>query len=139
MPWRETAPMKERMRFVTDWERDLYSMVELCERYGISRKTGYKWMDRYEREGADGLRERSRAPHHCPHRIAADVAAAICCGRRARPATSWPGGGWSRSAAAGVTTPTPASCPRRRHGRMTSGPQTSRATFGPAMASIAIR
>jgi hypothetical protein len=34
MPWRETAPMTERMRFVTDWERDLYSMVELCERYG---------------------------------------------------------------------------------------------------------
>ena len=87
MPWTETAPMKERMRFVTDSERDLYSMVELCERYGISRKTGYKWMDRYEREGPDGLRERSRAPHHCPHRIAADVAAAICVGRRQHP--SW--------------------------------------------------
>jgi len=45
--------MKERMRFVTDWERDLYSMVELCERYGVSRKTGYKWVERYEREGPD--------------------------------------------------------------------------------------
>jgi putative transposase len=87
MPWRETAPMKERLRFVTDGERDLYSMVELCERYGISRKTGYKWVERYEREGPDGLRERSRAPHHCPHRIAADVAAAICAGRRLHP--SW--------------------------------------------------
>ena len=87
MPWRETAPMKERMRFVTDWERDLYSMVELCERYGVSRKTGYKWVARYEREGPAGLGERSRAPHHCPHRIAADVAAAICAGRRQHP--SW--------------------------------------------------
>jgi len=87
MPWRETAPMKERMRFVTDWERDLFSMVELCERYGVSRKTGYKWVARYESEGADGLGERSRAPHHCPHRIAADVAAAICGGRRQHP--SW--------------------------------------------------
>jgi hypothetical protein len=48
MPWTETAPMKERMRFVTDWERDLYSMVELCERYGVSRKTGYKWIGRDE-------------------------------------------------------------------------------------------
>ena len=47
MPWRETAPMKERMRFVTDWERDPYSMVELCERYGVSRKTGHKWIARY--------------------------------------------------------------------------------------------
>jgi putative transposase len=54
MPWMETAPMKERMRFVTDWERELYSMVELCERYGISRKTGYKWIERCEREGPDG-------------------------------------------------------------------------------------
>src|SRR6266481_4452238 len=62
MPWRETAPMKERMRFVTDRERDLYSMVELCERYGVSRKTGYKWIARYEREGPAGLGERSRAP-----------------------------------------------------------------------------
>src|SRR5215470_4885988 len=87
MPWRETAPMKERMRFVTDWERDLYSVVELCERYGISRKTGYKWLARYEGEGVDGLRERSRAPRQCPHRIAADVAEAICAGRRQHP--SW--------------------------------------------------
>jgi len=79
--------MNERMRFVTDWERDLYSMVELCERYGVSRKTGDKWIARYEREGLDGLRERSRAPHHCPHRIAAHVAAAICAGRRQHP--SW--------------------------------------------------
>src|SRR5882724_11914338 len=37
-------------------------MVELCERYGVSRKTGYKWVERYERDGPDGLRERSRAP-----------------------------------------------------------------------------
>jgi transposase InsO family protein len=79
--------MKERMRFVTDWERDLYSMVELCQRYGISRKTGYKWVDRYERDGPDGLRERSRVPHQCPHRMAADVATAICAGRRQHP--SW--------------------------------------------------
>ena len=43
MPWTETAPMKERVRFVTDWERGLYSMTELCARYGVSRKTGYKW------------------------------------------------------------------------------------------------
>jgi transposase InsO family protein len=79
--------MKERMRFVTDWEGDLYSMVELCERYGVSRKTGYKWIDRYERDGPEGLRERSRAPHNCPHQIAADVAAAICAARRRHP--SW--------------------------------------------------
>src|SRR5437879_4468012 len=69
MPWTETEPMKERVRFVADAERGLYSMSELCERYGISRRTGYKWLERYEAEGPAGLKERSRAPHHCPHRI----------------------------------------------------------------------
>jgi RNA 3'-terminal phosphate cyclase len=63
------------MRFVPDWEGDLYAMVE-CARYGVSRKTRYKWLDRYEREGLDGLSEGSRAPHHCPPRIADDIAAA---------------------------------------------------------------
>src|SRR5262245_60285772 len=38
MPWTETAPMNERMRFVIDAERGLYSMRELCQRYGVSRK-----------------------------------------------------------------------------------------------------
>ena len=42
MPWTETEPMKEGMRFVADAERGLYSMSDLCERYGISRRTGYK-------------------------------------------------------------------------------------------------
>jgi transposase InsO family protein len=79
--------MIERMRFITDWERDLYSMVELCERYGVSRRIGYKWLERYEAEGADGLRDRSRAPHHCPHRMPPAVAEAICAVRRQHP--SW--------------------------------------------------
>jgi len=79
--------MNERMRFVTDVERGLYSMRELCERYGVSRKTGYKWLARYGEEGPEGLRERSRAPHHCPHRIAPAVADAICAARRQHP--SW--------------------------------------------------
>src|SRR2546425_13324319 len=87
MPWRETAPMKERMRYVTDWERDLYSMVELCERYGISRRTGYKWLDRYERDGPPGLAERSRPPRHCPHRIDSVTATALVEVRRQHP--SW--------------------------------------------------
>ena len=87
MPWMETEPMKERMRFVADAERELYSMSELCERYGISRRTGYKWLDRYEANGPAGLTERSRAPHRCPHRIDAGIATAIVEARRQHP--SW--------------------------------------------------
>ncbi|MFB3078778.1 MAG: helix-turn-helix domain-containing protein [Lysobacterales bacterium] len=39
---------------------------ELCRRFGISPKTGYKWLHRYQSEGPGGLQERSRCPHHCP-------------------------------------------------------------------------
>ena len=48
MPWLETSPVEQRERFIRDHRLELYSMVELCTRYGISRKTGYKWLDRFE-------------------------------------------------------------------------------------------
>src|SRR5437660_5022368 len=76
MAWTETDPMKERLHFVADWDRRLYTVTELCARYGVSRKTGYKWLARYADVGVAGLAERSRAPHRCPHRIAPAVAAA---------------------------------------------------------------
>src|SRR5262245_55257063 len=87
MPWAETEPMKERMRFVADAERGLYSITELCGHYGISRRTGYKWLDRYEVSGPAGLLDRSRAPGHCPHRVAATVVTVIVEARKQHP--SW--------------------------------------------------
>src|SRR2546428_7893205 len=48
MPWLETSPVEQRERFIRDHRLELYSMVELCTRYGISRKPGYKWFDRFE-------------------------------------------------------------------------------------------
>jgi len=54
--------MDERVGFVADHQSGLWTMTELCERYEISRKTGYKWLDRYRLEGAAGLMERSHAP-----------------------------------------------------------------------------
>lgn len=73
MPWYQTEPMKERIRFVLDHEKDLYSMTELCERFSISRKTGYKWLSRYHSDGLLGLVDRSRAPHSCPHRTPIEI------------------------------------------------------------------
>lgn len=87
MPWLETAPMEERERFVRDHREGFYAMVELCARYGVSRKTGYKWLARFEDGGRQALRDQSRAPHRCPHRIADDVARLICDARRQHP--SW--------------------------------------------------
>jgi len=51
MPWKETSPMHERHRFVLDAEYAACSFAELCRRYGISRKTGYKWWARYSTHG----------------------------------------------------------------------------------------
>ena len=48
-------------------------MTELCESFGISRRTGYKYLDQYFKEGLDGLKDKSRAPHHSPQQTAVDV------------------------------------------------------------------
>src|SRR5258708_21247026 len=87
MPWQETSPVDQRERFIQDHRLDLYTMVELCARYGVSRKTGYKWLDRFEEDGRHGLRDRSRAPHQCPHRITPAVAAVISAPRRPHPSS----------------------------------------------------
>jgi transposase InsO family protein len=85
MPWRETCPMDQRMAFIADWRRAEWTMTELAERYTISRKTAYKWVDRYEADPASGLRERSRAPLTPGRAIGAEVRAAILQLRRAHP------------------------------------------------------
>jgi transposase len=63
------SPVNERESFLADDRCGLDTRAELCARYGISRKTGYKWLARYHEEGRRGLTDRSHAPHHCPHRI----------------------------------------------------------------------
>lgn len=67
MPWSERTKMDQRMGFVTAWSSGLFSMTELCKEYGVSRPTGYKWANRYRREGVDGLKDRSKAPRSCAH------------------------------------------------------------------------
>ena len=62
MPWRESCAMDERICFIADCTSGLWTMTELCDRHAISRKTGYKWLERYRLDGAAGLAERSCAP-----------------------------------------------------------------------------
>ena len=62
MPWKETCAMEERMRFVLEASAEDCVMSELCARFGVSRTTGYTWLDRYRAEGIDGLKDRARAP-----------------------------------------------------------------------------
>jgi transposase InsO family protein len=64
----ETNKEEQRRAFVGDYESGQWSMTELCQRYGISRPTGYLWLDRHEEKGEEGLLDRARAPASCPHR-----------------------------------------------------------------------
>jgi len=77
MPWQEVCPMDEKVRFIGALRGQEESMTELCERFGISRKTGYKLYRRYQAEGLAGIAERSRAPHVIPWAISEAQAEAI--------------------------------------------------------------
>jgi putative transposase len=85
MPWSRTSPMQQRTLFIADHLRGGRAHSELCVEYGISRKTGYKWIERYLRHGVQGLEERSRRPRRSPHATAAHVVAAILECRKRHP------------------------------------------------------
>lgn len=82
-----TCAVEERMRFVMAVEERQESFAAVCRRFGVSRRSGYKWLGRYEEAGIEGLSDHSRAPHHHPHAIAQDVFEQCLAVRRAHP--SW--------------------------------------------------
>lgn len=82
MPWQETCTMEERMKFMCAYLEGAVAMAELCRLYGISRKTGYKWLERYRVDGLLGLQARSRAPHGRPQAMAEELAAMIVAVRK---------------------------------------------------------
>lgn len=85
MPWQETDPVNERMKFVVAMQKNDFSMVEACRRFGISRKTGYKLLARHREAGLEGLKDRSTAPRSHPNQASAEVEAAVLRVRKAHP------------------------------------------------------
>jgi putative transposase len=87
MPWRERSPMDQRLQLVLDYHSGLFTMTELAEQYGISRKTGYKWLDRAV--GAEptlaALTDRSRRPHRSPAKTPRPVVDALIAVRKRHP------------------------------------------------------
>ena len=67
MPWRHTSPLDQKTQFIADDLRRRLSITELCELYSVSRKTGYKWIERYLTSGPSGLEDRSRKPCSSPN------------------------------------------------------------------------
>ena len=65
--------MSERIRMIIDWLTGDYGRTELALKFGVSRKSICKWIDRYEADGWDGLADRSRAPHHHANAVASEI------------------------------------------------------------------
>lgn len=75
------------MRFVEDWASEDWSMAELCRFYGVTRRTGYKWVERYEAGGWDALQDQSRATHRHPNQVKRAVEERLIAVREQHP--SW--------------------------------------------------
>ena len=73
MPWMEIKIMDFKVQLVSEWKFGGYSKTDLSRIYKVSRKTIHKWIKRYEQQGIDGLKEKSRAPKNCPHRTSEEV------------------------------------------------------------------
>jgi transposase InsO family protein len=87
MPWMETDVRTQRVKFCLEREAGGWTMGELCACFGISRRTGYKWLARYAAGGLDALGDRCRAPQEHPNRTPDETEQLILELRRSRP--SW--------------------------------------------------
>ena len=61
MVWKERSRMDERAHLVSEYLKGEQPMVQLCREFGVSRKTAYKWLARYNEDGPSALEDRSRA------------------------------------------------------------------------------
>lgn len=85
MGWKETHVEDERWKLVQEFLAGERTRAEICRRYGVSRKTGYKWYEQYQQQGAAGLSDRSRAPHHQSRAVDEETTGAILEARGQHP------------------------------------------------------
>jgi putative transposase len=113
MGWRETCAVDERMRFVMAVEGQAEAFAAVCRRFGVSRKTGYKWLSRYREAGVEGLADHSRAPLHHPQAMSEEISEFCLAVRRVHPTwgpvkvRAWleryePATGWPAASAIGA-------------------------------------
>jgi transposase InsO family protein len=125
MPWYKETIMSQKQEFVR-WAAISGSFHGACRRYGISRKTGYKWLARFRDLGPAGLEEQSRRPHHSPRKTNEDAERKILTAREEHPA--WGGRKLKRwledRGATGLPAPSTITEILRRHGRI--DPEESR-------------
>ena len=99
MPWKETDAVKERVKFLLEWESRWDSgagrlnFAELCREFGVSRQVGYEWLERYRRADHDlgAAVERSRRPLTSPTKVSEGIEEFVVAARklhRCKPGTS---------------------------------------------------
>jgi transposase InsO family protein len=81
----ELSVVEQRYNAVMEVLRDGHMVVEVAERYGVSRQAVHRWLGRYQAGGLEALADRSHRPRRCPHQLAAVVEARLCELRRAHP------------------------------------------------------
>jgi transposase InsO family protein len=89
MPWKASTAMSQRQEFVELALDERANVRALCREFGITPRTGYKWLKRYREQGGSGLYERSRRPQHSPQQSSPAREAAVLDVRQAHP--SWGG------------------------------------------------
>jgi transposase InsO family protein len=91
MSWRVTSVVRERARFAAEWQQQRFdgamNFAALCRAFGISRQTGYKWIERFLRARGDvrALEDRSRRPHSSPEATPEEIVRLVVKARKARP------------------------------------------------------
>lgn len=85
MPWQEESTMELRRQFIQDVQSGATPITELCVAYGISRKTGYKWLTRYEAGGLTALGDQSRQPRTSPTATPSELVQALLEARHHHP------------------------------------------------------
>ena len=85
MPWKEVTTMSLRLDFVKLALHESANMSELCRRFGISRKTGYKWLQRYQQHGDEALWDQTRRPYTSPNHTPAEIEKLVLQVRNSHP------------------------------------------------------
>jgi transposase len=75
--WKKKSVVDERRAFIAEWLKRKEAFAELCDKYGVSRKTGYKWTQRFYEGGVSGLLDRSRRPHRLARAVSEETAQAL--------------------------------------------------------------
>ena len=87
MPWKESRIVDQRLQFLSNYQKEEMSLSDLCREFGVSRPTGYRWINRYKEVGPEGLLDLSRKPHGCSHATSEFIENAILTLRNKHP--SW--------------------------------------------------